>query len=424
MISERKRHYLFIWLFLGIVTISLASNDIVNRLDQAIDLLGADNALSEKIAKSILDESRIEENEYGIVKSNFILGYISKSEGNFGKAVIYYLEGIRFATDADYEDSRKDLLSLLKNTAIIFQQFKNYELSEKYFSKALDVAETLGQPNLYAKLVFVVSKLYLEKGEHDKAVEMLKATFDYFPQIENRTISNIYNQLGLIYVDNGNYTEAVDYYEKLIHFTKNKADLVSYLHYAYHNLGDVHFRNEEYNKAVEYFSKALHGLKTANTTPKSLFITLKDLGESYLKLGDLGKAEEYLIEAELHFDKSKEAPKFYELHKLLASVSMEKGDFEKYTNYQVTYVSNLEAFLQEQQQIEATDKKYNLDLITQRYFAMVAEQERNEQLQYYASVGAGFFISLILLILGVVQYRKYQLRKSLERELRPYVDNL
>ena len=116
-------------------------------------------------------------------------------------------------------------------------------------------------------------------------------------------------------------------------------------------------------------------------------------------------------------------PTSYALYKFLGIIRKHNGDIAGYTSYQDKYANRLEHFLEEQRKIEAANKKYSLDLITQRYFALVAQEERNKQIQYYSAVGGSFLITLIVFIIAFYQYRKSRLRKDLETSLRPLIKN-
>lgn len=376
----------------------------------------------ESFSISLLEKSKAESNIYGSVKANFILGFLEKKKGDYGKSIIYYLEGIRYAKKANYPEVGRDLIYLFQNSGNIFKKFGNYELARRYYEQAMEVASAKGDFNKYTYLVLLSAKVLKEEGKYAEATELLLTTFSDFNHIDKETIADIYNQLGFIHTEQKNEQLAIENFQKLIHFVEKEEQLKSkYTGRAYHNIGNFYFMSEQYEKAIRYYEKAILSKESSDASGKSLFITYKDLSDSYLQLKLYDSANFYANKAEVYYSEAKSVPRYYELYKFKSIINKVTGNVSEYSKYQDLYASSLESYLAEQHEIEAADKKYNLDLITQRYFALVAEQERNQQIQYYSTVGGSILVSMILLIIAFFQYRKYRLRKDLEASLRPYV---
>ncbi|MDW3192872.1 MAG: tetratricopeptide repeat protein [Cytophagales bacterium] len=395
---------------------------IESKIDSALSLLSKDKIACESLSLQILQEAKNTQNSFGLVKSNYILGYLKKSEGDYGKSVIYYLEGIRYAESAEYPEANKDLVNLLQNSGIIFKRFGNYSLAKEYYQKAMNVASLDEDIEKYTHLIYLTSMVLKEEGKYAEATALLESTFSNFNLISKKTIANIYNQIGLISIRANDWESAKINFDKLLDFVKNEEKLFKkYTTRAFHNLGNVYFDQGNYDDAIANYKMALELKHQFSHKSESIFITSKDIGESYLLAGNYDSAIHYLKIAETHYEQSKNTSNYYELFKFIGLVAKAQGNINLYTEYQDLYASSLENYLKEQQKVEATDKKYNLDLITQRYFALVAEQERNQQIQYYSAVGGSFLVTLIVLIIAFFQYRKYRLRKDLEASLKPYI---
>ncbi|MEO1262237.1 MAG: tetratricopeptide repeat protein [Bacteroidota bacterium] len=109
--------------------------------------------------------------------------------------------------------------------------------------------------------------------------------------------------LGISYDDKGEYSKAVEMYERVLSVLaeeqKNQIDTTVDLYvreaYTLNNLGYVYFNLGEYNKALEFYYK---GLEVADkNAPTSRATILGSMGELYLKIGDLAKTEEIAREA-------------------------------------------------------------------------------------------------------------------------------
>ena len=117
---------------------------------------------------------------------------------------------------------------------------------------------------------------------------------------KQRSISSF---LGISYDDKGEYSKAVEMYEKVLSVLKEEQekqtgspdDLYIKEAYTLNNLGYVYFNLGEYNKALEFYYK---GLEVAdNRAPASRATLLGSMGELYLRIGDLSKTEEIAREA-------------------------------------------------------------------------------------------------------------------------------
>lgn len=399
-----------------------AKVDIETQVDIALELLSSDPDSCINYTKKLLNQSKLNNNLFGIVKSNYVLGYLEHKRGDYGKAIIFYLEGIRYAKEGEYSEVSKDIANLCQAAGNVFKKFANYDLARKYYDEAMTVASLKNDFQQYTYLVLLSAKVLKEEGKYQKATDLLETTFHSFQNIQKKTVADIYNQLGLIYTKQKNKERALLNFDKLINFVESEPTLIDkYSGRAYHNTGNLHYQLESFDDAVSYYRKAIMRKESVKTSKSSLFVTYKDLSESYLKLKKFDSADYYVNMAENYYEHAKKIPKYYELLKFKGNIMKERGDLEGYIKYQDLYASTLENHHEEQRQIEAADKKYNLDLITQRYFALVAEQERNNQIQYYSAVGGSFLVTLIVLIIAFFQYRKYALRRDLEASLRPYI---
>ena len=67
----------------------------------------------------------------------------------------------------------------------------------------------------------------------------------------NPNLTEVYNNLGLIYEQKGDYQKAIENFDRAIHLNPNYAE-------AYSNLGLVYKQQGNYNKAIENFDRAIY----------------------------------------------------------------------------------------------------------------------------------------------------------------------
>jgi len=98
--------------------------------------------------------------------------------------------------------------------------------------------------------------MYL-KGDFTKAIEYYERSLNFD---KNSNTPNVLNNIGLIYWNQGNYEKAKKYYiESLTLYNKNKE--YKFLGTLYGNLGIIYFETGEYEKSLKYLDLALksHG---------------------------------------------------------------------------------------------------------------------------------------------------------------------
>ena len=109
--------------------------------------------------------------------------------------------------------------------------------------------------------------------------------------------------LGISYDDKGEYSKAVEMYNRVLSVLKEErknqtgtnVNLYVLEAYTLNNLGYVYFNLGEYNKALEYYYKGLEVTDKNALTSRAML--LGSMGELYLRIGDLAKTEEIAREA-------------------------------------------------------------------------------------------------------------------------------
>ncbi|MEQ9302736.1 MAG: hypothetical protein RJQ14_02380 [Marinoscillum sp.] len=105
------------------------------------------------------------------------------------------------------------------------------------------------------------------------------------------------------------------------------------------------------------------------------------------------------------------------MYKLLANCYFEKNLYAESKKYEDLYSESLNNFLKTQEDIQETDRRYNMDLITKRYFDEVAKQEKIATILFYSKLISGTLLALLLFTIGFNWYQKVKLRKNLVRDL-------
>lgn len=166
---------------------------------------------------------------------------------------------------------------------------KYHVLADSYFKKN---NQPYLQANLYNTLAFemyFLEELSIAKEMIDKAKSiMLK---------HNLKIPFIYERLGLIYNELGEYKKAIKYTLTHIKSLKNTGgNLLT----AYNNLASIYSHNNDYANALNYYSKILD----LDNNSSDLAITHSNLGSTYSSLSNQKLAKKHFLISIGYLDKS------------------------------------------------------------------------------------------------------------------------
>jgi Tfp pilus assembly protein PilF len=135
-----------------------------------------------------------------------------------------------------------------------------------------------------------IGNLLIQVGEMDKAEELYRSLLEQ-PSTQAH-VALYYNQLGIVKNRQGQYTEAVGFYEKALDiFEKtvpaNQPDLAT----SYNNIGSVYANMGEYSKALSFHEKALDiDQKTLPANHPNLATSYNNIGSVYDNMGEYSKA--------------------------------------------------------------------------------------------------------------------------------------
>jgi len=136
------------------------------------------------------------------------------------------------------------------------------------------------------------------QGNYNEAVEYYEKSLEISKKslpANHSSLAILYNNIGLVYKSMGEYSKALEYYEKDLEISKkslpeNHPDLAT----SYNNIGLVYKSMGEYSKALQYYEKSLEiKKKTLPEDHPSLATSYNNMGSVYDSMGEYTKALEY-----------------------------------------------------------------------------------------------------------------------------------
>jgi len=112
---------------------------------------------------------------------------------------------------------------------------------------------------------------------------------------DKKALASIQNFLGMLYLGQGKYRDAIECYRKTLHFAQEIGDK-KFIFYSHTNIGETYLRQEQYQSALESFFQALR-LKDEFNDNVALANLFYLMGTVYSRLNQYTVAEEYCLRA-------------------------------------------------------------------------------------------------------------------------------
>ncbi|CAF3150660.1 unnamed protein product [Rotaria sp. Silwood2] len=250
--------------------------------------------LNDEEDKSLSDlithfKKEINETEHHLL----ILGKFLYFIGDLDKAEKYYrllFDQISSSESIfDYDYSRQNMIAILYNNLATLQIDSGDSIKAKEnYEKALEIIlNHIPQKHLLLTTAYnSIANIYLDECDYELAIKCYKHALN---EIEPSNIIGqavIYNNLGEIYRQMNNYTDALINHKKVIDIRMTLQPLLDHpdLAQSYHNVGTLFCDKGEYNTALEYFGLALEiKQKIFTSNHPSLAKTYTNMAQIYRK---------------------------------------------------------------------------------------------------------------------------------------------
>lgn len=261
--------------------------------------------------------------------SQFMTGDYENAQTNLEKAnnstkyskQLDYLLGHIAYSKGDYEKA-KEKFTALKDDEQFSQKVRPYMVqiyfNEKQYDEAITNGKILLQSNDYPELNNEISKIvgesYFRQKNYTEAAPYLKTYIDH---AENPTLADYY-QMGYVMYNDGNYTEATNYFNKIV-----AGDNSEIAQNAYYQLGNSYLKTYKKQQALAAFKSASE--MDYNSEIKE--ISLLNYAKLSYEVGNPYESASVVLSNFLKkYPKSQYAT---EINELLVKSYIESGNFEE-----------------------------------------------------------------------------------------------
>lgn len=179
---------------------------------------------------------------------------------------------IQDAAKASRDEDRKRILHMVEESSGVTElNLQVNQMLREWMRKTLDsfaITESSKADDATSDLALSrkfnqIGLVYDNQGEYDKALEYYERAHSIRQKVHGNndpTLAATYNNIDSIYDNQGDYGKALEYFEKACDILRNtqKKDLRAFLANIYNNIGLVYDNQEDYEKALENYNSSVH----------------------------------------------------------------------------------------------------------------------------------------------------------------------
>ncbi|WP_116034528.1 tetratricopeptide repeat-containing sensor histidine kinase [Rhodohalobacter sp. SW132] len=328
-------------------------------------------------------------------------------------------QALSIAYDIDYKEGMAGSHNLI---GIKYIDFGDHELAHQNYLLALAIEEKLGNDSEIANILNNLSRIYVEQGNFDEAVKYLEASIERWNAVgENRRVLSTTNNLGVIYRREGNYDRALDYFWETVNRTIEQPEPDSLLYIvATLNIGNTYRNKGDLQRAKIHLFAARDFIVRNEYKSHQIFTDLV-LGELYKDLGEYDYALAYASTA---FELAREEnyrENLKDAHLLLAQIYEDTENYQSAFDHFKQYhqIHDTLQTMQRGERIEEMQVRFDIekkdreiDLLNKEAALQEARIAQQQQSRTFLIFGM-----ILLLIIVVLLYRANLQRKKNNREL-------
>ena len=350
--------------------------------------------------------------EMNIGNSNIILSNYSKALQNFIKAQTIYSQLLE--KDSDNIKLQNGLARAFASAGVVNSEMNNYAESILNYQKALKIYLKIDDKKSISKIYNNIGIVYKSLKNNPKALEYLQKALHLQQQNGEQTVASTLTNIGNVYFEQNNLKQALSYYqkaEKLFSTTENPRGFGLLNNY----FGDYYKKENNSNLAIEYYEKALKIYQEIENTFGSALV-LYNLGQINFDSKKYSEALPYALKS-LQFAKEIGAiDQIIYSEKLTSDIYLKLNNPTESLSHFKQHIIFRDSLNNENNSKKFNEAEANFEL-DKKNSLLEEQQKRNNQLVWFAIIGGLLLLSLIFVIYNRMQVKK---RLTLQKEVAEY----
>jgi tetratricopeptide (TPR) repeat protein len=228
----------------------------------------------------------------GIAQGNFNAGICSRLTSNFKAALQYYNGALGIYRAIN---DRKGETRVVNSIANVYLSLCDFNKAIENFDECIYLTETIGDIEFEATVLANKGLAYQQQGNLISSLENNLQSLSLYKTIEKTVPHTLLNNIGIVYLEIGNYQVALKYFNSALKAEEETNNLLDES-FTLANIGRTYIYMEDYSNAVTYLSEALIIVrKYGNRQAESQIFS--NLGKAYIKLRCYPEAIAYMNKA-------------------------------------------------------------------------------------------------------------------------------
>ena len=239
-----------------------------------------------------------------------LIGNTYAIRGQFQQALSTYEEALHLIPNDETSDVKIIKALNLSGIAQVYVNLGQYPLALSNYEVALSIMRDQGHLTGEAQVLAGIGKLYINQGNYQQALVSLQSALQLINDTDNLISaadssigdavnligeSDILNSIGIIYLNRGNFPEALIHFENALDISRQVNNRLGESQ-TLNNIASVYNSLSQYDEALRIYSESLEINRSLNF-PSGVSSSLNNIGIVYLSLDQYDEALESLQEA-------------------------------------------------------------------------------------------------------------------------------
>ena len=254
--------------------------------------------LFKKTSKEFLNLSLKIKDSLSIAKANVYLGQFYSKASQSDSAYFYYYNAEKIYKSIENDS---ELGKILLKIAVIQKNEKDFIGSEVSTIEAISLLEPLNEDNEY--LLYLYNNLgiiYNELGQYEEAIKYHKRSLDYQKKIKGNDVQfeeeQSFNNIAVVHKNAKQYDKALDFFNQILQNTNLKNENPSFYALVLDNYAHTKFLLNQVEQLPELYHEALKVCENINERYNTIAINTH-LSEYYNSINDLDSTKFYAYAA-------------------------------------------------------------------------------------------------------------------------------
>ena len=347
---------------------------------------------------------------------HFQLSVLYRLSGDFKKALVSLEEYQHYVVSVNDENN---IAFVFYEKGVIYTQMGDYEQGLTQFYKAIEIVEKTENHEFIGHILNSIGIVYKDLERYSEAITTFEKVINIYneKEISGESLGDVNNNLGDVFLGQGQYDKAEEYYILALHIYK-EAESEWGVALINMNLGLLLTKQEKYRQSLFYLEEA-YKIQKGNNYKTDLALTLSNLGMVYLEIGNYSKSETFLKEglALKSDNKASTRELYFELYRL----NQKRNDYKNALFYHKEYMLFKDSIFNEENtknihwiKTQFESEKKDKELAKQD----LEIQKTTTQFNYLIGLSTFLLVSILLLwfLFKQRQKRKNQEIVTLKRE--------